>query len=154
MDLLEWSRSDIIAAASLLLAVTIASVGLYRYFRSGPVLQIEIIPPRKNRRNKKDSDRIITVAVTNKGNRPANIWRLQLRTLESRFVFSKSVLNEAIFDDATPWKPTAKVEPHDSKTFDLQFFSGWTKVSAPPEKIEVAVFIRGREKPFVAYSWG
>ncbi len=154
MDLLEWSRSDVIAAASLLLAVIIASVGLYRYFRSGPVLQIEIIPPRKNRRNEKDSDRIITVAVTKRGNRPANIWRLQLRTVESRFVFSKSVLNEAIFDDATPWKPTAKVEPHDSKTYDLQFFGGWTKVSAPSEKIEVAVFVRGREKPFVAYSWG
>lgn len=154
MDILQWSRGDIIAAASLLTTIAIAAVSIYRYFRSGPVLQIEIIPPRKNRRNKKDSDRIITVAVTNKGNRPANIWRLQLRTLESRFVFSKSVLNEAIFDDATPWKPTAKVEPHDSKTYDLQFFSGWTKVSGPPEKIEVAVFVRGREKPFVAYSWG
>ncbi|NTE81638.1 hypothetical protein G6M12_08730 [Agrobacterium tumefaciens] len=154
MDLLQWSRGDVIAAASLLITVMVAAVGLYRHFRSGPALVIEIISPRQNRQNKRDTDRLITVAVTNKGNIPVNIWRLQLRTLESRFIFSKTIRNEAIFDDATPWRPTAKVEPHDSKTYNLQFFDGWTKISAPPEKIEVAVFVRGREKPFVAYSWG
>lgn len=154
MDLLQWSRGDIIAAASLLFTIIVAAVGVYRHFRNGPALVIEITSPRQNRQNKRDTDRIITVAVTNKGNIPVNIWRLQLKTFESRFMFFKTVRNEAIFDDATPWKPTAKVEPHDSKTYNLQFFDGWTKVNSPAETIEVAVFIRGREKPFVAHSRG
>lgn len=145
---------DVIAAGSLLLAILIAGVSLYRYLRRGPKLSVEVIPPRHNRKNKKDTDRKITVAVTNQGDQPANIWKLRLRTVDSRFGFDRKVVNEAIFDDSTPWNPFAKVEPFETKTYDLHFFDGWTKTVTPSLKIEVAVFIRANKKPAISRIWG
>ncbi|MDA4636401.1 hypothetical protein NZA98_35860, partial [Escherichia coli] len=76
------------------------------------------------------------------------------KTVESRFVFSRKVISEATFDDTTPWTPSAKVGPHDTKIYDLQFFDGWSKGSSQPHRIEVAVFIRASDKPFIARRWG
>lgn len=154
MNIEQWQPGDFFAAGGLLLAISSACVAFYRYIRRGPKLAVEIIPPRKNCKNKKDSDRIITVAVTNQGDQPANIYKLQIRTLDSRFLSGRKVVNEAVFDDSTPWKPSAKLDPFDSKTYDLQFFSGWNKDHAPALQIEVAVFIRANPKPAISRIWG
>ncbi|MEH6690270.1 MAG: hypothetical protein V7774_03685 [Pseudorhizobium pelagicum] len=124
--------------------------GLWSYLRSGPKVSIEIIPPNRNRKNKAPTDRTITVSVSNHGSAPALISKLRLRTIKLRNFFWRETTNEALFDDSTPWSPSITLMPGDAKTYDLKFFEGWTQSGKPPEKIEVAVFLRGIKKPAVA----
>lgn len=132
------------------IAALVFTGGLWSYLRHGPKLSIEITPPSQNRKNRTPTDRTITVSVSNHGNEPALISKLRLRTLKSRNLVRRDVTNEALFDDTTPWSPSFKLQPGDAKSYDLKFFSGWTQTESPPERIEVAVFLRGTKKPVVA----
>lgn len=133
-----------------IVAVLLFVGGVWRYLRRGPKLSIEIISPRNNRKNRAATDRIITVSVSNHGDEPALVSKLRLRTLKPRMLLRRDVTNEALFDDSTPWSPSFKLLSGDVKSYDLNFFEGWTKSGNPAERVEVAVFLRGVKKPVVA----
>ncbi|KAB2654961.1 hypothetical protein F9K94_22115 [Brucella tritici] len=131
---------------------TVGSIaGVWVYFRKGPVLVVKIIPPTRNRKNKSSSDRIITIEITNKGEIPATISRIDVQTTVRKAFFRRGVLQEAIFDDSTPWRPDYFLEPAASKVYDLKFFNDW---DPDTQRIDVFVYLRGRNAPISTHARG
>ncbi|MFK0682929.1 hypothetical protein SD208_01255 [Ochrobactrum sp. BD67] len=133
------------------LATAGSVAGLWVYFRKGPVLAVKIIPPTLNRKNKSSSDRIITIEITNTGETPATISRIDVQTTVRNAFFRRAVLQQAIFDDSTPWRPDYFLEPAASKVYDLKFFKDW---DSDKQRIDVLVYLRGRNAPVSAHTHG
>jgi hypothetical protein len=152
-DSMNDHAANLATVVGTIVAVLTFAGALWSYIRRGHKLSIEIIWPRDNRHNRKPTDRIITVSVSNHGSEAALISKLRLRTIKSRMVVARTVTNEALFDDTTPWQPAYKLLPGDVQTYNLQFFEGWTKADNPTEGVEIAVFIRGSTKPRIASFW-
>ncbi|MBM3089267.1 hypothetical protein GFB56_00335 [Ensifer sp. T173] len=144
----QMSLSDIASLWTALLATAGTLAGVWFYFRRGPRLTIEVVNPLDNRKSKKATDRLISIAVTNDGDVAANIYKLRLSTKKKSGTFRWTTVNQAVFDDATPWKPEHHLEPAKCKVYDLQFFTDWQ----PGERIEVEVHLRGVKAPFRAVA--